>query len=197
MSGQSQSRSRTTDKRYFGVYEAIVTAVTGDKANEGRVKVKFPWFDDDLSTEWCRVRQSYAGNGYGSFFVPEEKTKCLSRSFRETCDFPSSLGGCTTGKTNRRLLAPKNKNQKMIRTKGKHEILLDDSKDKQRVRIKTNKGHTVDLSDVDKKITINTAGGPKVEIDDAAKKITIDTNGKSITIDGNSGNITSPEQQSC
>jgi uncharacterized protein involved in type VI secretion and phage assembly len=59
------SRSRTTDKRFFGVYEAVVTAVD-DTAKEGRVQVKFPWFDDDLATEWLSRAPVYAGNGYGS-----------------------------------------------------------------------------------------------------------------------------------
>lgn len=190
MSAQAQSRSRTTDKRYFGVYEAIVTAVVGDTSNEGKVKVKFPWYDDDLSTEWCRVRQSYAGNGYGSFFVPEEKDEVLVAFIQGDMRFPVILGGLYNGKDKPPTSRTEEQDQKMIRTKGKHEILLDDSKNKQRVRIKTNEGHTVDLSDVDKKVTIKTSSGPKVEIDDAAKKITIDTNGKSITIDGNSGNIT-------
>src|SRR5258705_1957202 len=205
----TQSRSRTTDKRYYGVYEAIVTAVVGDKSNEGKVRVEFPWYDDDLSTEWCRVRQSYAVNGYGSFFVPEEKDEVLVAFIQGDMRFPVILGGLYNGKDKPPSSRTQEKDQKMIRTKGQHEILLDDSKNKQRVRIKTKEGHTVDLSDVDKIITINnkgnhsltlddqgkkatvkTSGGPKVEIDDAAKKITIDTNGKSITIDGNSGTIT-------
>lgn len=184
------SRSRTTDKRYYGVYEALVEAVVGDDANEGRVKLKFPWFDEKLPTEWCRVRQSYAGNGYGSFFIPEEGDEVLVAFIQGDMRYPIILGGLYNGKDKPPTSRSKEKDQKMIRTKGEHEILLDDSPNKKRVRIKTQKGHTVDLNDQDKKITINTNSGPKVEIDDASKKITIDTNGKSITIDGNSGTIT-------
>jgi uncharacterized protein involved in type VI secretion and phage assembly len=55
-------RSRSTDRRYFGVVEAIVVENDGD--DEGRVKVKFPWFDGGATiTEWCRVSQLYAGGG--------------------------------------------------------------------------------------------------------------------------------------
>ena len=36
------------------------------QGKEGRVKVQFPWFDDQMETEWCRVAQLYAGNGYGA-----------------------------------------------------------------------------------------------------------------------------------
>ncbi|MDB4894315.1 MAG: type secretion protein Rhs, partial [Firmicutes bacterium] len=50
------SRTRTTDKRFYGVVEAIVTAVEDEAGREGRVKVKYPWLDDQMETEWCRVR---------------------------------------------------------------------------------------------------------------------------------------------
>ena len=183
------SRSRTTDKRYFGVYEALVTAVN-DKGKEGRVQVTFPWFDDKLATEWCRVRQSYAGNGYGSFFVPEVGDEVLVAFVQGDMRFPIILGGLYNGQDKPPTSRSDQQDQKMIRTKGKHEILLDDSPKEKRVRIKTDKGHTVDLNDKEQKILVKAAGGPKVEIDDAAKKITIDTNGKSVTIDGNSGTIT-------
>ena len=66
----SQARSRSTDQRYYGVAEAIVTDVN-DPEKEGRVKLRYPWFDDQTVSDWCRVRQLYAGNGYGTFFVPE------------------------------------------------------------------------------------------------------------------------------
>jgi uncharacterized protein involved in type VI secretion and phage assembly len=185
----SISRSRTTDKRYFGVYEALVTAVV-DTGKEGRVKVTFPWFDDQLASEWCRVRQSYAGNGYGSFFIPEVGDEVLVAFIQGDMRFPIILGGLYNGQDKPPTSRSEQQDQKMIRTKGKHEILLDDSPKEKRVRIKTEKGHTVDLNDKEQKILVKTNSGPKVEIDDAAKKITIDTNGKSITIDGNSGTIT-------
>ena len=201
-----QSRTRTTDKRYYGVYEAIVTNVND---TGGRVRLKFPWFDDQMETEMARVRQAYAGNDYGVFFIPEVGDEVLVAFIQGDMRLPIVLGGLYNGKDKPPSARSDAKDQKMIRTKGKHEILLDDSKGKERVRIKTQKEHMVDLSDVDRKVTIKTqnghmaelsdadqkvtikaSGGPKVEIDDAARKITIDTNGKSITIDGNSGTIT-------
>jgi uncharacterized protein involved in type VI secretion and phage assembly len=205
----TRSRSRTIDKRYYGVYEALVTKVVDDPAKEGRVQVSFPWYDDKLASDWCRMRQSYAGNGYGSFFVPEEGDEVLVAFIQGDMNYPIILGGLYNGEDKPPSARTKKQDQKMIRTKGKHEILLDDSPNQKRVRIKTEQGHTVDLNDQDKKITITskqnhsitlddqgkkatlkTSGGPKVEIDDASKKITIDTNGKSVTIDGNSGTIT-------
>ena len=63
-------RSRSTDQRYYGVAEGLVTNVD-DPQKLGRVKLKFPWFDPEMESEWCRVRQFYAGNDYGAFFIPE------------------------------------------------------------------------------------------------------------------------------
>src|SRR5260370_14545893 len=65
------SRTRSTDKRFYGVVQGVVTEVNDAEGQEGRVKVQFPWFDDQMETEWCRVRQFYAGNGYGAFFIPD------------------------------------------------------------------------------------------------------------------------------
>lgn len=203
-----QSRTRTTDRRYFGVYEALVMEVN-DEAKEGRVRVKFPWFDEETTSAWCRVRQSYAGNDYGAFFVPEIGDEVLVAFIQGDMRYPVILGGLYNGRDKPPTARADDRDQKMIRTKGRHEILLDDTSGKERVHVKTKGGHLADLSDVDKKIvvrttgnhhltlddegkkaTLQTAGGPKVEIDDAAKKITVETNGRSLVIDGNSGTIT-------
>ena len=57
----SQPRSRSTDKRYYGVAEALVT----DVRNDGMVKVTYPWFNDQMESEWCRVMQFFAGPDHG------------------------------------------------------------------------------------------------------------------------------------
>jgi len=44
-------RSQAADQRYYGVVEAIVVEVD-DPEKEGRVKIKYPWFDDRTVTEW-------------------------------------------------------------------------------------------------------------------------------------------------
>jgi hypothetical protein len=46
-----EPRSRSTDRRYYGVVEAIVTDVN-DPEREGRVKVRYPWFDDRTVSDW-------------------------------------------------------------------------------------------------------------------------------------------------
>jgi uncharacterized protein involved in type VI secretion and phage assembly len=66
----SMARSRTTDRRYYGVFEGIVTKV-GDDLQEGMVKVNLPWLDSSSESEWSPIVQLLAGPGHGSMFVPE------------------------------------------------------------------------------------------------------------------------------
>jgi uncharacterized protein involved in type VI secretion and phage assembly len=188
MSSAAVSRTRSTDKRFYGVVEGVVTSVDDSDGKEGRVKVQFPWFDHQMETEWCRVCQFYAGNGYGAFFVPEVNDEVLIAFIHGSMRRPIILGGLYNGKDKPPTYRSASQDQKMIRTKGNHELLFDDTQNKQRVRVKSQGGHTVDLSDVDKKITLQSAGGQKIVVDDSANTITLNTGGSTVTID-NTGNI--------
>jgi phage baseplate assembly protein V len=183
------SRTRSTDKRFYGVVQGIVTDVNDSSGQEGRVKVQFPWFDNHMETEWCRVRQFYAGNGYGAFFVPEVGDEVLIAFIHGDMRMPIILGGLYNGQDKPPTYRSSSQDQKMIRTKGQHELLFDDTTNQQRVRIKTNGGHVADLSDVDKKINLQSSGGQTVVIDDSSNKITVNTGGCTIEVDG-SGTIT-------
>jgi len=183
------SRTRTTDKRFYGVVEGIVTSVADDQGKEGRVKVQFPWFDDQMETEWCRVRQFYAGNGYGAFFVPEVGDEVLLAFIHGDMRKPIVLGGLYNGKDKPPTYRSSTQDQKMIRTKGQHELLFDDTPNQARVRIKTKGGHVADLNDQDKKINLQSSGGQTLVIDDANNTITIQAGSSSVEIDA-SGTIT-------
>jgi phage baseplate assembly protein V len=189
MSATAVSRTRSTDKRFYGVVEGIVTEVNDSEGKEGRVKVQFPWFDGGMETEWCRVRQSYAGNGYGAFFVPEAGDEVLVAFIQGDMRLPIILGGLYNGKDKPPSHRSPDRDQKLIRTKGQHELLFDDTQGKQRVRIRTNGGHTADLSDVDKKITLESSSGQTVVVDDSTRTITLQTGTATMIIDGASGNI--------
>src|SRR5258708_2606445 len=137
MSTAAVSRSRSTDKRFYGVVQGIVTEVEDAQGKEGRVKVQFPWFDDQMETEWCRVRQFYAGNGYGAFFIPEKGDEVLVAFIHGDMRLPVILGGLYNGQDKPPSYRSSTQDQKMIRTKGNHELLFDDSQGKEPVRIKT------------------------------------------------------------
>lgn len=177
------ARVRDLEEKFFGVVEAIVEDVV-DPDKEGRIKVSFPWFHDQMITEWCRVRQLYAGPGYGTFFVPEAKDEVLVAFIHGDMRLPIILGGLYNGKDKPPSHRAADRDEKMIRTKKGHEILLDDTDGKHRVRVATSGGHTVDLDDAGHAITVQTSGGRRMVLDDAAMRITIDTGtGTTITLD--------------
>ena len=169
---QVTPRSRSTDQRYYGVAEGLVTNVD-DPQKLGRVKLKFPWFDAEMESEWCRVRQFYAGNNYGAFFIPEVGDEVLVAFIHGDMRLPIILGGLYNGKDKPPSFREgTSKDEKLIRTKGENEILMVDSNGKKEIRIKTAGGQTVDLEDASNKITIKTATGQSIIIEPG--KITLE-----------------------
>ena len=165
------ARARSTDKRYYGVVEAIVTDNV-DPAQEGRVKLKFPWFDEQMETEWCRVRQFYAGNGYGAFFIPEVSDEVLVAFIHGDMRQPIILGGLYNGQDKPPSSRQKDKDEKLIRTKGGHRITLDDSQGKEKITIVDSKtNNSVEIDTVADSITIKAKTGKLIL--DAAKGIEI------------------------
>jgi uncharacterized protein involved in type VI secretion and phage assembly len=89
----TQSRSRSTDNRFYGVAEALVTEVRDD----GVVKLTYPWFNDDMESEWARVLQFFAGPGHGAFFIPKVGSEVLVAFIHGDMRFPVVLGGLFNG----------------------------------------------------------------------------------------------------
>ena len=89
----AQMRSRSTDKRFYGVAEAIVT----DVRNDGMVKVLYPWFNDQMESEWCRVMQFFAGPDHGAFFIPKLNSEVLVAFIHGDMRLPVVLGGLFNG----------------------------------------------------------------------------------------------------
>ena len=116
-------RSRSTDRRYYGVVEAIVARVTDDPEHECRVKLRFPFFDGATAeSDWCRVVQPYAGNGYGAVFVPEEGDEVLVAFVHGDMRFPIVLGGLYNGVDKPPTDRTASRDQKLIRTKHGHQV---------------------------------------------------------------------------
>lgn len=154
---RTMPRSRSTDRRYYGVAEAIVVENEGD--DEGRVKLRFEWFDGSSVTDWCRVSQLYAGNGYGSVFVPEVGDEVLVAFVHGDMRFPIVLGGLYNGVDKPPTARNDGRDQKIIRTRAGHEILLDDGA--KEIRVTTAEGGTVTVA-ADGSITLK---APKVTVE--------------------------------
>jgi phage baseplate assembly protein gpV len=87
------SRSRTTDQRYYGIAEALVTEVR----NDGYVKLTYPWFNEDMVSEWARVAQFFAGPDHGAFFIPEVGSEVVVAFIHGDMRFPVVMGGFFNG----------------------------------------------------------------------------------------------------
>ena len=90
-------RSETTDQRFYGLFEGIVTNVD-DPLKEGRVKVTYPWFHDDMESDWAILMQFFAGPGHGAFFVPEVGSVVLCAARHGNLHQPIVVGGVYNGK---------------------------------------------------------------------------------------------------
>ncbi|MCB9529824.1 MAG: type IV secretion protein Rhs, partial [Myxococcales bacterium] len=67
-------RSGGGGRKMRGVVVGIVSNIN-DPDQQGRVKVRLPWLDDQggqpIETHWARVAGWYAGNSRGTMFIPE------------------------------------------------------------------------------------------------------------------------------
>jgi phage baseplate assembly protein V len=160
-------RSRTTDRRYYGVVEALVAKVTDDPENECRVTLRFPFFDGATAeSDWCRVAQPYAGNGYGAVFVPEEGDEVLVAFVQGDMRFPIVLGGLYNGEDKPPTDRTASKDQKLVRTKHGHQVVLDDSQGQEAIRITTAGGHELILDDASGTVAV-TGNGVKITLEDS------------------------------
>ena len=173
-------RSRSTDQRYYGVVEAVVAKVTGDPEHECRVKLTFPRLDGGKAeSDWCRVMQPYAGNGYGAVFVPEEGDEVLVAFVHGDMRFPIVLGGLYNGKDKPPTDRTASRDQKLIRTKHGHQVLLDDSPGQEAIRITTAGGHELILDDVSGTVAV-TGNGVKITLEDTG---TVTVQGAKVTVE--------------
>lgn len=154
-------RSTSADRRFYGVAEALVAAVE-DPEKEGRVKLRLPWFDSTEVSDWCRVANLFAGNGYGSTWTPELEDEVLVAFIHGDLRFPVVLGGLYNGKDKPPRARTATNNQKTLRTKAGHEVLLDDSSGSLGAEVVTSHGHRLRLDDVNDELTLELSGGPSI-----------------------------------
>ncbi len=139
--------------RIYGVVVGIVTN-NQDPDGMGRVKVRFPWLSQSDESFWARLAVTMAGNGRGTWFLPEVEDEVLVAFDHGDLRFPYVLGALWNGEDQ-----PPESN--------------DDGENNLRT-IKSRSGHVIRLDDTD--------GGEKIEIVDAAGKQSIVLDGAAGTI---------------
>jgi phage baseplate assembly protein V len=171
----------STDGRFTGVAMAIVTN-NKDPDGLGRVKVKLPWLDDRVESDWTRVVTAMAGAGRGLYWLPELDDEVLVAFEHGRPDSLYVLGGLWNGKDKPPEDNKDGKNNvRALKTRSGHVIRLTDTDGDEKIEIidKTGKNSIV-ISAKDKTVTITA---------DADITVT-STNGK-LKLSGNGVEITS------
>lgn len=151
-------RARVFDRRFYGVVEGIVEDNL-DPSHEGRIKVRFPWYDEGTVSDWCRVGQLYAGAGYGALFVPEIGDEVVVGFSQGDMRLPIVLGGLYNGKDKPPSHRGAGRDEKVIRTRGGHTLAFDEVA--HTITIRAAGGQTIVLGE-DGAITLS--GAAKIDL---------------------------------
>ena len=163
-----QSTADAQVNAWGGVVPAIVTN-NNDPDNMGRVKLKFPWLDDSLESDWARVVAVGAGADRGFFWLPEINDEVLVAFEHGDFRHPYVVGGLWNGQDSppeRTSSAVKNGKVEIrtMKTREGHIIRLVDDSAGQLIEIIDCKGnHHIKLDTTSNKLTITTKGNLEIK----------------------------------
>jgi phage protein D/phage baseplate assembly protein gpV len=171
-----------------GVVEGVVVGLVTnlkDPDDLGRVKVKYPWLGDNIESDWVRIATPMAGSARGFMYLPEVNDEVLIAFEHGDVHRPHIVGALWSStdappKKNSEAVGGDGKvNQRIIKTRAGHVVLLDDKQDEEQVSITSKSGHTVILNDK--------GGSESISIIDKTKsnKLVIDSSKNSMTISVN------------
>jgi phage protein D len=83
--------------RIPGVAVAVVTN-NEDPADQGRVKVKYPWLSDDAESFWARLATLGGGNDYGAVWIPQVGDEVVVAFQHGDVSAPIVVGSLWNGK---------------------------------------------------------------------------------------------------
>jgi uncharacterized protein involved in type VI secretion and phage assembly len=106
-----------------GVVVGLVTNVS-DPEKLGRIKVHFPWLDENHESDWIRIATLMAGNDRGSFFMPEVSDEVLVAFEHGDTRFPVVIGFLWNGKDKP---PAKHVRDRILKSKNGHTIRFLDS----------------------------------------------------------------------
>jgi uncharacterized protein involved in type VI secretion and phage assembly len=185
--------ARHDGNRLYGVTIGIVSN-NKDPEKLGRVKVKFPWLDPDHESNWARVASLMAGPDRGLYFLPEINDEVLVAFAHGDIQSPYILGALWNGVDKPPLTnSDGENNQRMIKSRSGHQIILDDSAGGEKIiiRDKTAKNEIVIDSNTN---TLNIKAGQDLTIE-VGGKLTLKSEKGEVAIACNKLSITT--QQSC
>jgi phage protein D/phage baseplate assembly protein gpV len=176
--------------RAFGLVPAKVVSLE-DPQNLGRVQLMYPWLpkykNADLSSSWARLANPMGGADRGFFFLPEIDDEVLVGFEHGDVNRPYVLGTLwnntdkpPTGTAEILASDKKKVDQRVLRSRSGHLVVLNDKDKEEQVVITSKSGHTVILDDKQgsESITIKDKTGKNTMVIDSAK------NSMSINVEG-------------
>ena len=131
--GEPQWRSA----KLRGVQLAIVTDNKDGDGNPGyRVKVKFPWLNEQDTSFWARIAIPMAGPDRGTYVLPEIDDQVLVVFEHGEVDRPIVIGAVWSKKQEPVELNDSAKNNtKLIKSRCGHRIIFDDKQGAEKITI--------------------------------------------------------------
>src|SRR5215468_4899223 len=148
-----------------GVQLAIVVDNKDGEGNPGyRVKVKFPWLNEQETTFWARIAVPMGGSGRGTYVLPELDDQVLVVFEHGDFHRPIVIGALWSKKQEPVEVNQSGKNNtKLIKSRCGHRIIFDDKQGAEKITIvdKTKKNKIV-LDSVNKLVKIESDGDIEV-----------------------------------
>jgi len=148
-----------------GVHLAIVVDNKDGEGNRGyRVKLKFPWLNEQETTYWARIALPMGGPDRGTYLLPEIDDQVLVVFEHGDIDRPLVIGALWSKKQEPVEVNQSGKNNtKLIKSRCGHRIIFDDKEGAEKITIvdKTKKNKIV-LDSANKSIKIESNGDIEV-----------------------------------
>lgn len=185
-----------------GAAVGIVTNNT-DPDNEGRIKVRFPWLDDQVESHWAPVVSFYAGPDRGSYLIPEVGDEVLCMFERGDMASPFVVGSLWNGEDE--VPGPGNpdgeNHDKWFQTRSGHKFIFRDEPGAESITLVDKSGKLKFEIDVpENRITIEATTGdiffeaPQGPIDIECKTMEITASNSTTTTVGNQLTETSKDR---
>ncbi len=163
-------KEHETNKLY-GVMPALVTDIN-DIESLGRVRVKFPWMpESSQSSAWARLALPGAGAERGIFFIPEINDEVLVAFEHGDPSSPYVVGALWNHKD----VPPKapagaavaagKVNQRIVRSRTGHVIVLDDTQGQEKITIQDKTGkNSIEIDSTKNAMSITTQGDLTIDV---------------------------------
>jgi uncharacterized protein involved in type VI secretion and phage assembly len=179
-----------------GLVIGIVTD-NQDPDGQGRVKVKYPWLSPDHASHWARVVSVGAGRDRGIEFLPEINDEVLVGFEQGDVHHAYVLGGLWNGQDSPPIAGSKaisggKVQQRVIRSRAGHSILIDDQDGGGGITIEDAKGNKIVLDTGSNAMQVKVQGDITMEATGSIKlKATgsVEVNGMGVRVDGGGGTV--------